>query len=1141
MKPLPAPAANVPQPPNQSGQSLRPPPDAHQFLLELSELWAAPDDARDARMAGLRRVQTFLAADAICLALYDHFSGRFDLSVRLGRYPWPAELWPQVLAAGRAPAQSGLLAVPAAAAGQTAIGVLAVARPAAAFSAREQRVLRRVGALLAHAHEARRLRVLMRIMQEANHKERPIDLYRFLLDELQRFVRYDHSAAVIVLDRENNGLIVRQELVTPGAEADRLPSPRASSLTPGLAQSLTDGRRELAASDSYYAFHRAEQGGPWQGQTTLWLASALAYGELPWRKDSKDETAARSAEAEEAPAVPFSQEGGILAVPLVTNDTLWGLLKLSTRRCGPLHLPAADQQMVQHFASRLALTLYESDRYYRRQLEMEAVRAIGQTTTHPVSLEAVCQTTLEAALKTLNLNVGQVQTRLRLVDGQPVQARSVRARDVIPQPFADFETNVWRSAEPGLHNNLPPPAAAPPGSRVMRAVLIMPIQYEHTVIGLISVQSSLAERFRQTDRDFLQTVAHEAALALKTAQLYEQLRQEAEERRKRLALLHELSRALSRQLDLQAILRDAVATSRTRLHAETASIFLLKDGVFQRQGSDGQDDAVFPDETYRVGEGLTGLTRGPQAPQHPDRCPLRALPGSAPAPGREQHEPAPAAVPDIGAHRGLAVVCNHVNDCPLVIEAHRQRYRQILPSGQVQHLIAVPLDDAYRTFGVLRVLNKMTPEGALDASGFSDDDRDLLSTIASQVATAISNLRQTQRLTSIFEVNELISQTFDRVQIGSRIADIMTGPAVGYSQCTLHLLEGNKLTLIPTHGRQAGNRAALEIGLDEGVVGWVAREKRYRYVPDIAQDADFKHKNWAARHGLVSMLCVPLLTGSEVFGALAVYTAYRYQFNDDEIRALHTFATQAAIALANARKQQQLTQAFDVRTEELYRASHELRSPLANARQITDILLAGKVGPLTAKQHDRLGKLADNLKRQQRQIEQLLLVSKLEAADNYPAMPLETERLNVLDLLRQARRRALRRAQGEGLRLSVTRPADPGLTVLGDRHALEQVLDNLIENALKFTPAGGAIVLGQEAWHEWIRITVSDTGVGIPDELHARVFEKFFQIESVQQRQKSGLGLGLYICRELLQRQGGEIELRNTPGGGATFTILLPQ
>ncbi|MBK9092407.1 MAG: hypothetical protein IPM84_06445 [Anaerolineae bacterium] len=61
---------------------------------------------------------------------------------------------------------------------------------------------------------------------------------------------------------------------------------------------------------------------------------------------------------------------------------------------------------------------------------------------------------------------------------------------------------------------------------------------------------------------------------------------------------------------------------------------------------------------------------------------------------------------------GQAVACNQVNDCPLVIEAHRRRYRDILRSGQAQHLIAVPLDDAYHTFGVLRVLNKLTPEGA---------------------------------------------------------------------------------------------------------------------------------------------------------------------------------------------------------------------------------------------------------------------------------------------------------------------------------------------------------------------------------------------------------------------------------------------
>ncbi len=1138
MKPLPPPSRNTQGQPNQPIQLPRAPADGYQFLLELSELWAAPDDAHDARMAGLRRAQAFFGADAICLALYDHFSGRFDLSARLGRYAWPADLWLQVLTDGRAPGQSGLLALPAAAVGKPPIGVLALARPAAPFNSREHRLLRRVGALLAHAHEARRLRMLVGVMDDANRKEEPITLYRFLLDELPRFIKCDHSAALIVLDRENNRLIVRHERVTEGAEPTRLPLPREMSLAPGLAQSLTDAHLARADADRHYAFHRASPGAAWQGQTAPWLASALAYGEMPWRKGTKGDSAEPSADGDDAPAGPPSQEGGLLAVPLVFNETVWGLLKLSTRRCGPPQLPASDQQIVQSFASRLALTLYESDRYYRRQLEMEAVRAIGETTTHPVSLEAVCQTTLDAALKTLNLNVGRVQTRLRLMNGQPVQVSSIRRRDVIVQPFADLEAEVWRGAAPGLFNNLAAPSVAPAGSRVMRAALIVPIQYEHTVIGLISVQSSLAERFRQTDLDFLRTVAHEAALALKTAQLYEQVRQQAEERQARLALLHELSRSLNRQLDLQTVLRSAVATSRARLHAETASIFLLKGDVLQRQCSEGQDDALFADETYRVGEGLTGLARGPFMLRSAETCPYRARPGSEPAPDRDHHGAALASDHDRGAPRGLAVVCNHVSDCPLVIEAHRLRYQHILPSGRVQHLIAVPLDDAYHTFGVLRVLNKLTPERTLDAAGFSDDDRDLLSTIASQVATAISNLRQTQRLTSIFEVNELISQTFDRGQIGHRIAEIMT-ESLGYSACTLHLLQGNRLSLIAARAERPIGGSALEIGVDEGVVGWVARENNYRYVPDISAEPDFKHKAWAAQHGLVSMLCVPLRVGDRVFGTLSVYTTYRYEFNEDEVRGLHTFATQAAMAMDNAQRQQ-LLQANEVRTAELHKATHELRSPLAQAKHITANLLAGKLGALTKKQQDRVEKLAGYLERQQRQIDKLLLLSRLEAGGDHPGISFDPKRLTVRALLRQAQRRAAAPAQRKKLQLTIKRVANASLAVWGDQYTLEQVLDNLIENAIKFTPAGGAITLGYDTWKDRIRITVSDTGIGIPEEMRTRVFEKYFQITTTRQDQSTGLGLGLAICQEIVQRHGGEIEIHDTPGGGTTFMIFLP-
>ncbi|MBK9095358.1 MAG: GAF domain-containing protein [Anaerolineae bacterium] len=386
--------------------------------------------------------------------------------------------------------------------------MLALLRPGVMFSGREQRWLRRVGVLLAHEQNAHRLRLLMRIMEQANRKENPIDLYSFLLDELQRFIKYDHSAAVIVLDRENNRLIVRRELVQPAVEAWRLPSPACHQ--PGTGPRTTPGRDTQRAGQTHRISARqrrrslAGRNGILAGAGPGLRRTALAAGRQGSSGGGANPGGAGCtllAGGWHPRRAPGPQRHGV------------GLLKLSTLRCGPLRLPTADAQVVQQFADRLALTLYQSDLYYRRQLEMDAVREIGQTTTHPVSLETVCQTTLEAALKTLHLTVGQVQTRLRLVHEQPVQAGSTHARETVTQALADLERGVWSSGVAGLHNNLPPPAAAPAGSRVMRAALIVPIQYEHAVIGLISVQSSLAERFRPTDQTFLQTVAHEAALA----------------------------------------------------------------------------------------------------------------------------------------------------------------------------------------------------------------------------------------------------------------------------------------------------------------------------------------------------------------------------------------------------------------------------------------------------------------------------------------------------------------------------------------------------------------------------------------------------------------------------------------------------
>jgi signal transduction histidine kinase len=119
--------------------------------------------------------------------------------------------------------------------------------------------------------------------------------------------------------------------------------------------------------------------------------------------------------------------------------------------------------------------------------------------------------------------------------------------------------------------------------------------------------------------------------------------------------------------------------------------------------------------------------------------------------------------------------------------------------------------------------------------------------------------------------------------------------------------------------------------------------------------------------------------------------------------------------------------------------------------------------------------------------------------------------------------------------------AADGLAVVADREKLEQVLINLLGNAVKFTPPGGRVTLGAEADDERVRINVRDTGIGIEPAQLGVIFEPFVQLEPSLTRTTEGAGLGLAISRELTRGMGGEISVASVPGEGSVFTVELPR
>jgi heavy metal sensor kinase len=213
-------------------------------------------------------------------------------------------------------------------------------------------------------------------------------------------------------------------------------------------------------------------------------------------------------------------------------------------------------------------------------------------------------------------------------------------------------------------------------------------------------------------------------------------------------------------------------------------------------------------------------------------------------------------------------------------------------------------------------------------------------------------------------------------------------------------------------------------------------------------------------------------------------------------------------------------------------ASHELRNPLATMRSTLDVVLGQ---PRTvAEQRAAMESLGEDVDRLRGIVEDLLLLAR---ADN-GRLAMERVPLRLDRLVQALAETCQARAQEQGVALSVA-GADPA-PVAGDERWLCQLVGNLLDNALKFTPAGGRVELAVSSGPA-VRLTVRDTGPGIPEASLERVFERFFQADQARTRgSRPGSGLGLAIAAWIAAAHGGTITAANHPGGGALFTVTLP-
>ena len=222
------------------------------------------------------------------------------------------------------------------------------------------------------------------------------------------------------------------------------------------------------------------------------------------------------------------------------------------------------------------------------------------------------------------------------------------------------------------------------------------------------------------------------------------------------------------------------------------------------------------------------------------------------------------------------------------------------------------------------------------------------------------------------------------------------------------------------------------------------------------------------------------------------------------------------------------------RSEFVANVSHELRTPLTAIKGCAETLLGGGLDdtPRAAEFVEVIARHADRLRDL---IEDLLDLASVEQGE----ARLRIGPVAVADVVSQAeatlRPSAERRSQALRAEVPAGLPA-----VLADRDRLAQVLINLVDNAIKFTPDGGRILIGAAAADGRVLLSVSDTGIGIPPGELGRIFERFYRVDRSRDRKEGGTGLGLAIAKHLTQAMGGTIEAESAPGSGTTFRITLP-
>ncbi|MBE0521235.1 MAG: GAF domain-containing protein [Candidatus Methanoperedenaceae archaeon] len=635
--------------------------------------------------------------------------------------------------------------------------------------------------------------------------------------------------------------------------------------------------------------------------------------------------------------------------------------------------------------------------------------------------------------------------------------------------------------------------------REIRSVLGLPLNFKQKTLGVLGIYMIQPHHYGEKEITLLSSFAYEAASAINNAYLFTELQKHD----KTLQVLYDIGTVVGQSLDLKNIFNEALNKTIRITETDSGGIYLLdQDGnTLTLQSHFGiSDELASTISKIRVGQGVTGIVAKTGRPQ---TTTVSMYPSS-----------------------------------------------EILPSLLKEGIVSIastPLKAKGKVVGVITL-------GHRKFRHFSTDDMELLASIGNHVGVAIENSRLFNEvekhhkiLDTLYSIESVVSRSLNLGEIfevalskALEVTDTQAGTLYSFDGKNLHLevLKG----LSPEFKEKATVR---ELG--EGIPG-IAAQSQKPITLDISNFPSHYLVPFVKQEGLVSFIGTPLLSKGKLVGSMALGTKKKKTFTQEDLDLLYSIGNIIGIAAENARLYEESTKnlkklelAYEelktldkMKDEFISNVSHELKTPLISIKGYGELLNDEKQGKLSSEQKKSLEAIIRNADRLTRLINSILFISKMQ----FGKIEFQLKTLDVDEIISVCVDDM--KGMMDKKKISFEKDIHVISKIVGDKDRFIEIITNLLDNAIKFTPEGGNISIKARDKEEFVHIIVSDNGIGIPSDIIPKLFTRFYQVDASTARKYMGTGLGLYITRNIIEAFKGKIWIESEVGKGTDVHLLIP-